>query len=92
MYRLTLVKDKNDNTLDDYATLISRGNPDFIEVKGVTYCGFSGASHLTMKNVPYHHEVLRFSNDLCTRLGGKYEVACIHGKDISWSKVILYLG
>ncbi|KNC96529.1 uncharacterized protein SPPG_08117 [Spizellomyces punctatus DAOM BR117] len=78
VYRLTLVKDKNDSTLDSYVTLISRGNPDFIEVKGVTYCGFSGASHLTMKNVPYHHEVLTFCKDLCERLGGKYEVACVH--------------
>lgn len=25
--------------------------------QGVTYCGSSDASSLTMKNVPYHHEV-----------------------------------
>ncbi|KAI8826609.1 uncharacterized protein EV422DRAFT_510845 [Fimicolochytrium jonesii] len=79
VYRLTLVKDKNDTTMDDYATLIARGNPDFIEVKGVTYCGFSGASHLTMKNVPYHHEVLQFCKNLCDKLGDdKYAVACVH--------------
>ena len=31
--------------------------PDFIEVKGVTYCGNSKASPLTIKNTPYHEEV-----------------------------------
>ena len=31
--------------------------PDFIEVKGVTYCGNNKASPLTIKNTPYHEEV-----------------------------------
>ncbi|KAJ3014650.1 S-adenosyl-L-methionine-dependent tRNA 4-demethylwyosine synthase [Thoreauomyces humboldtii] len=78
VYRLTLVKDKNDATLDQYATLIKRGSPCFIEVKGVTYCGFGAASHLTMKNVPYHHEVLKFCEGLCELLDGKYAVASVH--------------
>ncbi|KAI9000257.1 hypothetical protein BC832DRAFT_562912 [Gaertneriomyces semiglobifer] len=78
VYRLTLVKDKNDSTIDSYVSLVERGSPDFIEVKGVTYCGFSGASDLTMKNVPYHQEVLKFCYDLAAKLGDKYEVACAH--------------
>ncbi len=44
----------------NYAKLVTLGEPDFIEVKGVTYCGSSGASSLTMANVPYHEDVCAF--------------------------------
>jgi wyosine [tRNA(Phe)-imidazoG37] synthetase (radical SAM superfamily) len=40
-----------------YSELVAIGNPDFIEVKGVTFCGDSKASTLTMGNVPWHEEV-----------------------------------
>ncbi len=43
--------------LEDYARLVSIGEPDFIEVKAVTYCGKSDGSSLTMENVPWHREV-----------------------------------
>jgi len=50
----------------EYAKLIDLGKPDFIEIKGMTYCGTtSGASNLTMENVPYHEEVKKFGEDLC---------------------------
>lgn len=58
MYRLTLVKAWNTEEIQQYAELVSRGNPDFIEVKGVTYCGESKASDITMANVPWHEEVI----------------------------------
>jgi wyosine [tRNA(Phe)-imidazoG37] synthetase (radical SAM superfamily) len=32
-----------------YASLVEIGQPDFIEIKGVTYCGTSDASSLTMQ-------------------------------------------
>ena len=41
VYRLTLVKGFNVEELDNYAKLVAIGNPDFIELKGVTYCGTS---------------------------------------------------
>jgi hypothetical protein len=34
--------------LDEYAALVERGQPSFIEVKGVTWCGDSPGSNLTM--------------------------------------------
>lgn len=50
----------------EYAKLIDLGKPDFIEIKGMTYCGStSGASNLTMKNVPYHEDVKKFGESLC---------------------------
>jgi tRNA wybutosine-synthesizing protein 1 len=51
VYRLTLVKDYNTEEIANYVELVRRGKPDFIEVKGVTYCGYGGASKLTMANV-----------------------------------------
>ncbi|NXT26406.1 TYW1 synthase, partial [Syrrhaptes paradoxus] len=77
VYRLTLVKAWNVDELKDYADLISLGKPDFIEVKGVTYCGESSASNLTMANVPWHEEVVRFVQELAD-LVPDYEIACEH--------------
>ncbi|KAM9525458.1 S-adenosyl-L-methionine-dependent tRNA 4-demethylwyosine synthase TYW1-like isoform 2-T3 [Guaruba guarouba] len=77
VYRLTLVKAWNVDELKAYADLISLGKPDFIEVKGVTYCGKSSASNLTMANVPWHEEVVHFVQEL-TNLIPDYEIACEH--------------
>ncbi|KAB0404304.1 hypothetical protein E2I00_004635 [Balaenoptera physalus] len=75
--RLTLVKAWNVDELQAYARLVSLGNPDFIEVKGVTYCGESSASSLTMANVPWHEEVVRFVCELVDLIAD-YEIACEH--------------
>ncbi|XP_004439562.2 PREDICTED: S-adenosyl-L-methionine-dependent tRNA 4-demethylwyosine synthase isoform X2 [Ceratotherium simum simum] len=77
VYRLTLVKAWNVDELQAYAELVSLGSPDFIEVKGVTYCGESSASSLTMANVPWHEEVVRFVHELVDLIPG-YEIACEH--------------
>ncbi|XP_003465850.2 S-adenosyl-L-methionine-dependent tRNA 4-demethylwyosine synthase TYW1 isoform X2 [Cavia porcellus] len=77
VYRLTLVKSWNVDELQAYAELVSLGNPDFIEVKGVTYCGESSASSLTMANVPWHEEVIRFVRELVDLIPD-YEIACEH--------------
>ena len=69
VYRLTLVKSWNSDEIDGYAQLIMIGNPDFIEIKGVTYCGTSmNEANLTMKNVPWHEEVVRFGQDLLDKV------------------------
>nr|KAG5707049.1 hypothetical protein BaRGS_019654 [Batillaria attramentaria] len=77
VYRLTLVKAWNTEELENYAQLVSLGNPDFIEIKGVTYCGESKASNLTMANVPWHEEVVGFVQQLADRLPD-YELASEH--------------
>lgn len=77
VYRLTLVKSWNVDELQAYTELISLGHPDFIEVKGVTYCGESSASSLTMANVPWHEEVVRFVRELVDLIPD-YEIACEH--------------
>lgn len=71
VYRLTLVKGMNTTGLDDYARLVARGRPDFIEIKGVTFCGSSNSgddSELTMQNVPWHEEVVQFGKTLCEKV------------------------
>ncbi|KAI8374703.1 uncharacterized protein BYT42DRAFT_577340 [Radiomyces spectabilis] len=83
VYRLTLVKDHNTEEIDNYVELIRRGRPSFIEVKGVTYCGYSGASNLTMANVPYHVEVVEFCEKIVEKLGGGYEIAAEHAHSCS---------
>jgi wyosine [tRNA(Phe)-imidazoG37] synthetase (radical SAM superfamily) len=45
-----------DPCLGRYVELVQRGTPDFIEIKGVTFCGGS-RSELSMSNVPWHEEV-----------------------------------
>lgn len=77
VYRLTLVKAWNTEEMKGYADLIKRGNPDFVEVKGVTYCGESKASSLTMENVPWHEEVCSFVESLVGLLED-YEIAAEH--------------
>ncbi|KAF8819793.1 radical SAM domain-containing protein [Cardiosporidium cionae] len=78
VYRLTIVKDYNMKDVELYAKLIDRGRPDFIEMKAVTFCGTSKGSNLTMKNVPWHEEVINFGEKLCHLLENEYEVACEH--------------
>ena len=46
-------------------------------MQGVTYCGESKASKLTMENVPWHREVVNFTQQLADRLPN-YELASEH--------------
>jgi tRNA wybutosine-synthesizing protein 1 len=85
VFRLTLVKQFNMDEIENYAKLAARGLPDFIEVKGVTYCGVSEASPLTIKNTPFHQEVVKFCialRDEIARIVNKedadYDLSCEH--------------
>eukprot|EP00998_Keelungia_sp_KM082_P011605 NODE_7880_length_573_cov_33.878924_g7857_i0.p1 GENE.NODE_7880_length_573_cov_33.878924_g7857_i0~~NODE_7880_length_573_cov_33.878924_g7857_i0.p1 ORF type:complete len:166 (+),score=46.72 NODE_7880_length_573_cov_33.878924_g7857_i0:37-498(+) len=69
----------NMEELRNYAALVTRGRPDFIEVKGVTFCGATATSDITMKNVPYHQEVIKFCEDLVQQPElADYALACEH--------------
>lgn len=83
VFRLTLVKGYNVDEIEGYAKLIRLGNPCFIEIKGVTYCGDTSTSKnsgdsLTLNNVPWHSEVVEFCSNLVKHLDGEYEIACEH--------------
>jgi tRNA wybutosine-synthesizing protein 1 len=78
VFRLTLVNGWNTQALSKYVQLVRRGGPDFIEVKGVTYCGDSTASPLTIKHCPYHAEVRAYCKAMVAELGEGYELASEH--------------
>ncbi|XP_074599118.1 S-adenosyl-L-methionine-dependent tRNA 4-demethylwyosine synthase TYW1-like [Brevipalpus obovatus] len=78
VYRLTLVKEWNNEEMESYASLVKEGDPDFIEVKGVTYFGDSKDSKLTMQNVPWHEEVLKFSSMLAELIAPRWELMAEH--------------
>ena len=78
VYRLTLVKSWNIDEIEGYAKLISIGDPDFIEIKGVTYCGTGKDTKLTMSNVPWHQEVISFVEKLVKYVSDDYEIASEH--------------
>ncbi|EKX44652.1 hypothetical protein GUITHDRAFT_52860, partial [Guillardia theta CCMP2712] len=84
VYRLTLVKDKNVDDVANYAKLVALGRPHFIEIKGVTYCGTSKASEITMESVPLHSEVVQFARELVEAIRAEpsvedeYDIASEH--------------
>jgi len=47
-------------------------------IQGVTYCGESKASKLTMENVPWHEEVVDFVEQLAQLLHPDYSIASEH--------------
>ncbi|XP_954588.1 uncharacterized protein TA18985 [Theileria annulata] len=61
VFRLTLVRNFNmteqKDEIEGYANLIKLGEPDFVEIKAVTFCGNVEGNAITMKNVPWHDEV-----------------------------------
>eukprot|EP01105_Mastigella_eilhardi_P004216 TRINITY_DN155_c1_g1_i1.p1 TRINITY_DN155_c1_g1~~TRINITY_DN155_c1_g1_i1.p1 ORF type:complete len:579 (-),score=139.57 TRINITY_DN155_c1_g1_i1:70-1785(-) len=75
--RVTLVKDWNFDPPSQYAALARRGKPHFIEIKGATYCGGEG-NVLTMRNIPWHDEVLQFAKDMEVELSDEYAIASEH--------------
>jgi tRNA wybutosine-synthesizing protein 1 len=74
--RLTVIKKLNDVLPEQYAELIKRGSPDFIEAKGYMHVGAS-QQRLTRENMPFHEEVVAFSKKLVKFLPD-YEIASEH--------------
>jgi tRNA wybutosine-synthesizing protein 1 len=74
--RITVIKGLNDNHLEQYAKLIHKGDPDFLEVKAYMFIGAS-RDRLKQENMPLHQEVVQFSKDLLKHLPG-YEIVSEH--------------
>ena len=55
------------STIEGYASLVLRGEPDLIEIKGMTFCGGLDRESLSMNNVPRHQQVcVPKHNPCCT--------------------------
>lgn len=65
--RLTMIKGVNDVEPEGYAALISKGDPDFIEVKAYMHVGAS-QRRLSREQMPEHDEVLAFSKRVLAHL------------------------
>ena len=67
--RMTLVKEKNMCCEKEYAELIKKADPDFIEVKGFMSVGYS-RNRLSYETMPSHKEVTDFAKKVCKELNG----------------------
>jgi len=68
--RLTLVKDYNMADVDNYAKLIEKSKPDFIEAKAYMFVGYS-RKRLEIENMPTFEDILEFCKDLEEKSGYK---------------------
>lgn len=68
--RLTLIKGMNMENIEDYAKLIKKANPDFIECKAYMFVGGS-RQRLSIQNMPYHEDIIEFSKKLSEATGLK---------------------
>jgi tRNA wybutosine-synthesizing protein 1 len=66
--RVTLVKGYNMEQICDYAALIEKGMPTYIEAKAYMHIGFSGI-RLDYSNMPSHKEVYNFAECLAEKTG-----------------------
>ncbi|MCL2287700.1 MAG: 4-demethylwyosine synthase TYW1 [Candidatus Bathyarchaeota archaeon] len=66
--RMTLVKNHNMNNIDEYAKLVKKANPTFIEAKAYMHIGFSNL-RLKFDDMPQLAEVKTFSEELAKKTG-----------------------
>jgi tRNA wybutosine-synthesizing protein 1 len=66
--RMTLVKDLNMNHVDEYAKLVEKANPTYIEAKAYMHIGFSNL-RLGFERMPMHGEVKDFAQQLAEKTG-----------------------
>lgn len=62
--RITVIKEMNMCNPEQYAALIERAEPLFVEVKAYMFVG-SSRQRLSIKNMPRHPEVRDFSEKIC---------------------------
>ncbi len=66
--RITLVKGLNMNHAEEYAKIIRKASPDFVEPKAFMHVGFA-TYRLNYANMPNHGEVQAFGKELGDALG-----------------------
>ena len=66
--RITSVKGKNMISTDEYAELINKANPKYVEVKAYMFVG-SSRKRLTLDNMPSHQDVRDFAQEIADKTG-----------------------
>ncbi|NHI83589.1 MAG: 4-demethylwyosine synthase TYW1 [Candidatus Thorarchaeota archaeon] len=85
--RLTMVAGLNMHKPREYATMILKGEPDFIEVKGYMFLG-SSRERLESSNAPSHRDIRAFSEKLATLTGYHIQDEQIESRVILLSRAI----
>jgi tRNA wybutosine-synthesizing protein 1 len=66
--RMTLVREHNMTAVEEYARLVEKANPTYIEAKAYMHIGFSGL-RLGFDHMPLHAEVKAFAAQLAEKTG-----------------------
>lgn len=66
--RFSLVKGLSLLNPEEYAGILEKANPDFVEVKGYAWVGAS-RERLQQANVPQHEEIKEFAKEICKHSG-----------------------
>ncbi|MBR9692324.1 4-demethylwyosine synthase TYW1 [Candidatus Woesearchaeota archaeon] len=74
--RLTAIKGVNMIEPENYAALIRKGSPDFIEIKSYMHVGAS-RKFLGQENMPLHEEIIAFTKEILEHLPD-YELVSEH--------------
>ena len=74
--RLTMIKEINMILPEEYAKLIKKANPDFLEIKAYMHIGAS-TERLKRENMPLHEEVVAYAQKLMNYLPD-YEIVSEH--------------
>ena len=74
--RMTVIKGINDIEPENYAKLIERASPDFLEIKAYMHVG-AARERLSKENMPWHEEVVKFTKD-CIKHLPDYEIVSEH--------------
>ncbi|MBR9703095.1 4-demethylwyosine synthase TYW1 [Candidatus Woesearchaeota archaeon] len=62
--RITVIKGLNDHNPEEWAALIERAKPMFIEIKSYMHLGAS-RERLTQEHMPFHEDIIAFTKEIC---------------------------
>jgi tRNA wybutosine-synthesizing protein 1 len=83
--RMTLVKGLNMRNVDEYAKLVEKTSPTYVETKAYMHVGFSNL-RLGFERMPEHKEVLAFASSLAEKTGYKVLDECADSRVVLLSK------
>ena len=83
--RTTLVRGLNMDGLDEYAKLIAKASPTYVEAKAYMHVGFS-TLRLGFERMPPHREVVAFASGLAEKTGYKILDECTDSRVVLLSR------
>jgi tRNA wybutosine-synthesizing protein 1 len=83
--RTTLVKDRNMGNVEEYAKLVEKADPTYIEAKAYMHLGFSSL-RLGFDSMPKHKEVYDFALQLSQKTGYKIVDESVESRVVLLSK------